>query len=69
MKIHLPNQWKNRLAVLPETSMGAQHVDILLSDGQMLEDISVFNGEDCEVSTPFNPKKIRDIRLHQPLSH
>ena len=65
MRIRLPSKWKNKLADLPETSMGAQHVDILLPGKRILRDVPVFNGEDCETSEPFNPRDIVDIKLHK----
>lgn len=63
MEIHLPKHWKNRLARLPETSMGAQHIDIYLRDGRIIEDVPVFNGEVCETPEPFEPNDIAEIRI------
>jgi hypothetical protein len=64
MTINLGKKWQKKLALLPETSMGAQHVDILLRNGRVLRNVSVFNGEDAEVAEPFEVKDIQDIRLH-----
>lgn len=65
MRVHLNKQWQAKLADLPETSMGSQHVDIFLKDGNVIQDVPVFNGEDCETIHPFDPKDIEDIRLHK----
>ena len=65
MRIKLPAQWRDKLANLPETSMGAQHVDIVLRDGRILRDIPVFNGEDCESREPFDVLAIINITLHE----
>ncbi len=63
MRIKLPAKWKKRLADLPETSMGAQHVDITMCDGRIIRDVPVFNGEDCEVKEHFNATQIESIAL------
>lgn len=65
MKIHLPKHWQNTLSNLPETSMGAQHVDIHLRDGRVFRDVTVFNGEDCEMPESIDPMQISEIRIHQ----
>jgi len=65
MNIQLPKHWQNKLSRLPETSMGAQHVDIILRDGRVIRDVPVFNGEDCEVPEPIDPKQIAEIRIHR----
>lgn len=65
MRIHLPRHWQRKLANLPETSMGAQHVDIILRDGRVIHDVTVFNGEDCEVQESIDPKQIAEIRIHK----
>jgi hypothetical protein len=65
MKIHLAKKWRSKLAALPESSMGAQHVDIFLKDGQVIRNAAVFNGEDCETDREFAQTDIQDIRLHE----
>jgi hypothetical protein len=69
LRVNIGKRWQKKLARLPEGSMGAQHVDIVLSDGKVLVDVPVFNGEDCEVKTPFDTKSIVDVRLHTSSTH
>ena len=45
--------------------MGSQHVDIVLKHGRVLRNVTVFNGEDCEVEQPFDVKEIAEILLHK----
>ena len=68
MRVSIGKRWQERLARLPESSMGAQHIDIVLSDGKVLVDVPVFNGEECEVKVPFDPKTIVDVQIHTPTS-
>jgi hypothetical protein len=63
MIIKLPVKWKMVLSDLPETSMGAQHVDITFRDGRVIRDVSVFNGEACETKEPFDVTQISHIKL------
>jgi hypothetical protein len=65
MRIKLPTQWKDKLGNLPETSMGAQHVDITLRNGRIIRDVPVFNGEECESKETFDVMEISDIKLHE----
>jgi hypothetical protein len=65
MRINIGENWQRKLTELPEAGMGSQHVDIVLTDGRVLRDVPVFNGEDCEVTEPFNPNEIARIVLHQ----
>jgi len=32
----------------------------------MLQDLPVFNGDECQASEAFDPQEIADIRLHRP---
>lgn len=66
MRITLPNQWCDKLANLPETAMGSQHVDIVLSSGYVIYDIPVFNCQECVTKEKFDPTRIIDIKLHRP---
>lgn len=66
MTVHLGKQWQKKLGELPETGMGSQHVDIILKNGRVLQDVPVFNGEECQTAETFDPKEIEDIRLHNP---
>lgn len=67
MKIKIPKLWQQALSELPETSMGAQHVDIFLADGRTIYDVAIFNGEDCETDEEFDPINIIRIGLHERL--
>lgn len=64
MRIKLDEKWSRKLAQLPETSMGSQHVDIFLKGNRVVRDVPVFNAEECETSDPFDPNDIVDVRLH-----
>jgi predicted aconitase with swiveling domain len=65
MRLKLSKSWQKRLAQLPETGMGSQHVDFVLKSGAVIADVPVFNGEECEVKQPFDTEEIADVRLHQ----
>jgi hypothetical protein len=65
MRINIGKNWQKKLALLPETGMGSQHVDFFLMNGRILEDIPVFNGIECEVEEAFEPTEIKEVRLHQ----
>ncbi len=62
MKIHLPENWVQKLIKLPENGMGVQHVDIFLRGGRVLQNVSVFNCEELSVEEPFDPSDIVDIQ-------
>ena len=42
----LNEEWSRRLALLPETSMGSQHVDVILKKGRVIKNVVIFNGGD-----------------------
>jgi hypothetical protein len=65
MRINIGKNWQKKLALLPETGMGSQHVDLSLKDGRIIQDVPVFNGIECEVKEPFDPNEITEVRLHQ----
>ena len=65
MRIKIGKSWQEKLAQLPETGMGSQHVDFILRNGEAILDVPVFNGEECEVKESFDPNEIADMRLHQ----
>ena len=46
--------------------MGSQHVDIILKNGRVLQDLTVFNGEECQAGEAFDPTEIDDIRCTGP---
>jgi hypothetical protein len=65
MTIRLENQWRAKLARLPETGMGFQLVDIRLRSGRWLESLYVHNGQECETNERFDPHEVVDVRLHR----
>lgn len=65
VRIKLGKSWQNKLAQLPETGMGSQHVDFIFKNGRIIQNVPVFNGQECEVEQPFDPDEIKDVRLHQ----
>lgn len=65
MILHLDNRWSERLAQLPERSMGAQHVDFILTAGRLIKNVVVFNCEECHSAEAFDPKEIVDVRLNE----
>ena len=62
MIIKLPAKWIKRLLELPETGMGAQHVDIFMESGDVVRDVTVFNAEECQTVEAFDPNEIKEIR-------
>lgn len=65
MRIKIGKSWQKKLAQLPEAGMGSQHVDLILKNGDVILDVPVFNGEECDVNESFDPNEIADVRLHQ----
>jgi hypothetical protein len=65
MRINIGKVWQKRLAQLPETGMGSQHVDFTLKSGLIIRNVPVFNGEECEVEEAFDPQDIKDVSPHQ----
>ncbi|WP_043585098.1 hypothetical protein [Geminisphaera colitermitum] len=61
-RIHLSSDIRDLLAEIPETSMGAQILDICLDDGRIIPNISIYNGEDAMIDEPFDIKKIIAFR-------
>ena len=46
--LHLNERWVDHLCGLPETGMGYQIVDVVLSNGKRFRDIAVYNSEEME---------------------
>jgi hypothetical protein len=61
--VRLNEEWSRHLAKLPETSMGSQHVDVILKKGRVIKDVVIFNAEEGQSPEPFDPADIADIRL------
>jgi hypothetical protein len=63
MKFRFDERWIRKLAHLPETSMGAQHVDILLKDHRLIPDVVVFNATEANSPIDFDPNDILDVQV------
>jgi hypothetical protein len=61
--VRLNEEWSRRLAQMPETSMGTQHIDVILRKGRVIKDVVIFNGEYGHSPEAFDPTDIADIRL------
>lgn len=64
MTVKLDEKWSRKLADLPETSMGSQHVDIFLRGSRVIRDVPVFNAEECHSPEYFDPDDVVDVQLH-----
>jgi hypothetical protein len=64
MTIKLDEKWSRKLAELPESSMGSQHVDIFLRGNRVIRDVPVFNAEECHSPESFDPNDVLDVRPH-----
>jgi len=65
MRINLGKFWQKKLAQFPESGMGSQHIDFILKSGLIIRNVTVFNGEDCELEQAFDPNEILDVRPHR----
>jgi hypothetical protein len=61
--VRLNEEWSRHLAQLPETSMGSQHVDVVLKKGRVIKDVVIFNAKEGHSPEPFDAADIADIRL------
>ena len=50
MLVHLRAELDRKLEGLPESGMGYQVVDLILSDGRKLRNVVVFNAEEAQVA-------------------
>jgi len=57
----LSAKWTKYLLALPESGMGYQKVDIVLSNGQIINDVIVHNAEEIELPEAFNDMKESEI--------
>jgi hypothetical protein len=62
--LRLNEFWTQRLAQLPESGMGYQRVDITLKDHRVIQNVIVFNAEECQTDEEFRTTDIVDIRIH-----
>lgn len=63
MIVRLNKFWKQRLAQMPESGMGYQRVTLSLKNNRLIENVMVFNGEECQTDEAFNPDEVIDIRV------
>lgn len=66
MQIELRKNIVNRLLGLPETGMGYQVVDLVLSDGRIVPNVKIFNCEIANLPENFrnvSPSDVTDVRL------
>jgi hypothetical protein len=71
MQIELRSELINRLLGLPETGMGYQIVDLILTDGRIVANVKVFNCEIADLPDTFRNLRasdIADVRLKQASS-
>lgn len=61
MRLKLNKKWTKKLIELPETGMGYQKVDIILSDGTKIEGLNVYNAEIVELPERYSKLKIDEI--------
>jgi hypothetical protein len=66
MQIELQRDIINRLLALPENGMGYQLVDLVLADGRVVPNVTVFN---CEIANlpdrylDIRPSDVADVHL------
>ena len=64
MTVSLGIKLVRKLAKLPESGMGYQVVDLVLSDGRKLKNVVVFNSEQAEIAEGvLGQAKITDVEL------
>ena len=63
--MRLDKKWADKLAALPESGMGYQIIDVILKNGNIIKNITVF---DCEIipnrNLSFSNNDIKDVILH-----
>jgi hypothetical protein len=66
MELELPEHWRRHLQKLPESSMGSQHVDIALNTGNIIKNVTVFNGRYAQLPRALGANEvILDIVIHE----
>jgi hypothetical protein len=63
MTIQLNEFWSQRLAKLPESGMGYQKAKIFLKGNRVIENVVIFNAEECQTNEKFNPADIIDVEI------
>ncbi|MEX2034874.1 MAG: hypothetical protein WEA28_06765 [Xanthobacteraceae bacterium] len=68
MQVELRSELINRLLALPESGMGHQLVDLILTDGRIVPNVVIFNFEIANLPDAFRDIRtsdIADVRLKQ----
>jgi len=66
VELELSGKWRQHLQRLPESAMGSQHVDIILNTGQIIENVTVFNGRYAQLPTGLiEEESISDIVIRE----
>ena len=61
MGIKLSKKWVEYLALVPESGMGYQIVDVTLKDGRVLKNTVVFNAEDLKLPPEHRGVELEDV--------
>lgn len=64
-QLELSPKWRQCLRDLPESQMGSQHVDVVLQGGEVITNLSVFNGRYLQ----FKGKTIPEEAIINILAH
>ena len=64
MHLQLKSKIVDRLLALPESGMGYQVVDLVLSDGRIIPNVTILNGETATLpdSLRISSSEIADVR-------
>lgn len=65
MKYKLNERITDILRFLPESGMGSQHVNFILKNGYIVENITVFNCEEFESDEPIDVDQIENVEIVQ----
>jgi len=67
VRVTLPDKFIAQLVQMPETGMGYQIVDIVLTNGKVLKNIIIFNSSILEIEKEetFNIEDIVIIKIHK----
>ena len=63
IEINLPEKWIKKLQKMPETGMGYQLVDLTLTTGKVLKNITVFNCSIALLEEKIDISQIENIEL------
>jgi hypothetical protein len=66
MQLELGPEIVDRLVSMPETGMGYQIVDLILTDGRVVPNVTIFNAEIADLPDEFSgvkPSDVTDVRM------